>query len=647
MNTIVIEILRTGQAVNELLDTDINYIALCGAQPAKDLVIACRQDEFNERITLLRYNNNDEAKRQEGISFFQQLVDGVIDQIYPTGMPAPQPGEWLHLRLVTTPKEMAQIPFEIALTPQQIQQTDKPLPFFLNPQYKTTLTREVRRIAFAHYKWPVKPRILFAWAEPRATVPHEEHLAAFVEVLRPWALPVTEPAFPVQPNLGALVTELRDASLNKIKDAVTKAVKEGKPYTHIHLLAHGTKNDDPQGEQFLLLLCGEAGKRVPYKATGPELEAALMITDEQGRVYCPQIVSLVACDSGAMGSPVNPAGSLAHHLHQVGVPCVFASQFPLTQQGSVNLVTALYTCLLESSDPRKALYFTREKLDAGNVHDWASLVAYARFPEDVDEQMKDVELRIKLEFMKTSNALTDHVLKHLDAIKDNADEELEKVSQRMEKSIADLTALVQTAKGQKSKERFAEHYGLIGSAYKRKAEHLFRMAGLAGEAGVPAASLEALALGKDWYYRAYNEFLYSHWTGTQYLSLQLVLTGTLTGEEERDMWTLCRIMAMQDEKKAANNETLAWAYGTLAELYLLRPFTYAAEQQSQHTETALLKAKSYIAKLNELKDQLFPQESTARQLERYIKWWVHISTAASNQLQQTATTLRNGLEVVV
>src|SRR6185295_1021738 len=178
MNTIIVEILRDGQTVNQLLQKELNYIALCGPETAKDFVIACDQELFDEHIKLLRYET-DESSRQSGIEFFQQLITGIIEQIYPSELAKILRKDFLHLRLVTTPKEIAQLPFEMALTPTQLQSDSSRKPFFVNEEIKTTFTREVRRVYFEHYNWPVKPRILFAWAEPDDDVPHIGHSNAF------------------------------------------------------------------------------------------------------------------------------------------------------------------------------------------------------------------------------------------------------------------------------------------------------------------------------------------------------------------------------------------------------------------------------------------------------------------------------------
>jgi hypothetical protein len=646
MNTIIIEILRNGQTVNQLLQKELNYIALCGPEVAKDFMIKCDQEIFDDHIKLLRYDT-DESSRQLGIAFFQELITGIIDQIYPAELAKVLKKDFLHLRLVTTPKEIAQLPFEMALTPKELQNTPDRKPFFINDDIKTTFTREVRHVYFDHYNWPVKPRILFAWARPGDDVPHIGHADAFSEVLRPWALPMKKVKEQVVPDIEKMITTIANATPGMIKSEISRAVDNNEPYTHIHLLAHGMRNPDETGEQFLLVLNNDDKTKRLFAADASDLAASLIV-EKDGCRFIPQVVTLAACDSGNTGSPVNPVGSLAHGLHNAGIPCVFASQLPLTQDGSVKLVKSLYKKLLESSDPRLALYNTRVGLKEDGNHDWASLVAYARFPEDIDEQMKDVHLKIILEFMKTSNGLADHVIRYMNQIKpEDIKNYFNEVSKRLDDSIKELTDLLENSKNDKvNKLRFAEQYGLMGSAYKRKAEHIFRttLFDKSITESIINESKQALTNAMNSYQKGYK-YMNSHWTGSQYLSLAAVLNGTLADEETQDIWLLCRILATADEKTSdVNDESLAWAYGTLAELFLLKPLT--GTMQREEKDKSFSKAKEYLRKLNQLKGQQFqfPKESTARQIERYINWWPKMfQSEAVEQLESAAKELRQEL----
>jgi hypothetical protein len=75
-------------------------------------------------------------------------------------------------------------------------------------------------------------------------------------------------------------------------------------------------------------------------------------------------------------------GSLAHALHEAGVPLVIGGQFPISFAGSVAMVEVLYEGLLWGKDPRISISDLRRRLHSQfpHAHDWASIVAYASFP---------------------------------------------------------------------------------------------------------------------------------------------------------------------------------------------------------------------------------------------------------------------------
>lgn len=656
MHTLTIEILRIGQPHDHSLSKKTKYIALCGTHPSLDFSVGCDQLTFDRYKEMLRYFESDEKTRQEGINFFEQLMTKILDEIEPLRVEG-QTEDWLHLRLVMTPKELAQLPFELALTPKGFQgQHSKK--FLLNPQRITTLTREVRQVAPTRYSWPHKPRILFAWAEPDDTVPHEAHFAAIRDIVKHFAIPIKDNAEPI-PDLAPLITPLRRASLKSINNAVKAAIDQGNPYTYIHILAHGSKPDTDGAEEFTLVLHDNDNPDKSYNTNGEELAIAILEID-QNITRFPAVVSLMACDSSNEGSISLPAGSLAHQLHQSGVPCVFASQFPLSTEGSVKLVSTLYQKLLiEGYDPRKALYQTRMDLFNSKTHDWASLVAYVRFPEDIDDQLIDNHLKILLQSMKTANAWADHLLKHKNDLNPETSAAVfTDINDRLDGSIKDLKALFLTDINTK-KIRYAEHFGLMGSAYKRKAEHLFRMADIKKE---PVESLyrksrEALSSSRDWYLRGYEKQI-NHWTAIQYLSLTAIINGTLAGSAEKDIWTITRILAEDDTKETKDPMSRIWGWGTLAELYLLSPLRLPADQPDidQEIVSAKASASKYIENISKAEisfidntlikkeEILFAKESTFRQLERYISWWpAMLHSSSISVLKNMANELIKGL----
>jgi hypothetical protein len=647
MHTVTIEILRTGESHSHELSEKTKYIALCGSHPHVDLTIDCNQTTFSKYKKMLRYFESDEQQRQKGILFFEQLITKIFDDIVPLRVEG-QTEDWLHLRLVITPRELAQLPFELALTPEGLR--GHPLKrFLLNPQRLTTLTREVRQVGTLKYNWPYKPRILFAWASPNAEVPYREHSDALIEIVKHFARPIKNSAEPV-PDIAPLITFLKQASLRSIKENVRAAVEEGNPYTYIHLLAHGSSAGDSETEIFKLLLHDDNDVNPAHETNGEELANALLAVNGN-QTFFPAIVSVMACDSSNEGSLFLPAGSLAHQLHRSGVPCVFASQFPLSVEGSVNLVSTLYKRLLiDRDDPRIALYHARNDLFKSAVHDWASLVAYVRFPENIDEQLKDNHLKILLQSLKTANAWSEHLLRYKDEM---APEKkavwFENVSKQLDEAIKDLEDLLKSDIHQK-KERFTEHYGLLGSTFKRKAEHFYRMATFQPQnaESLLAESKKALSFSKVWYQRGFEKQM-NHWNAVQYLSLAAITEGNISSSSVKDIWTISKLLAEMDGKENNDTITRIWAWGSLAELWLLAPLRFQADEKgslADETENALFYLKKiaraefdFIEKLPEIgQDLKFARESTFRQFERYIGWWPEVyKSAGVGRLKELAT----------
>lgn len=640
MHSVSIELLRTGTPHNQTLSPGISYLALCGSHPPAEFRIDLEQYKFNQYLKLLRYSDSNGESRMLAIEALQKIITGIFEQIIALLVEASDAKAWLHIRLVMTPKELGMLPFELALTPKGFQGMQEK-PFLLNQQRLTTLTREVRQVASKSYNWPYRVRILFAWAAPEAEVPHEEHLTQLIAALKPFALPFKEISEPL-PDVSFLLKEVKNADLNTIQKELESAVLEKNPYTHVHILAHGVEKEDENGKHFALGL-QKFGVKEENPVDGLQLASALIVV-YNGKSYSPAVVTITACDSGNLGNPLLPGGSLAHVLHASGVPCVFASQFPLSIPGSIKLVECLYPKLVRGDDPRIALYYTREALknvDA-NVHDWASLVAYARLPENIDEQLENIRLKIVLETMKTNNGWSDHVLLHgREVDKDKITAIFNDVKRAIETSIHDLIAILDQVPSKEEKlERIAEHYGLLGSAYKRKAEFFFSMSLQMDEKNKEnlEGSLQAIKDGQKWYKKGFDLLPANHWSGTQYLSLTAVLNGNLINE--RKIWVVVKFMAKQDLKEPSKR---IWALGTLAELYLLKPLTLPPDKFAETRLKAMTKATEYIIELAN-SEYSFPVESTIRQLERYINWWPQlIGSPTADQLKEMAAEIRSKL----
>src|SRR5262249_54025259 len=124
--------------------------------------------------------------------------------------------------------------------------------------------------------------------------------------------------------------------------------------------------------------------------------------DNEEVVRPPAVVTLAVCHGASQGSVVGAGASVAHALHEGGIPLVVASQFPLSFAASVLMVEVLYEGLLWGGDPRRVLNDLRAQLRSRlrDTHDWASLVAYAALPDNFDDQL----LEVRLEQLRRSSA---------------------------------------------------------------------------------------------------------------------------------------------------------------------------------------------------------------------------------------------------
>ena len=113
-----------------------------------------------------------------------------------------------------------------------------------------------------------------------------------------------------------------------------------------------------------------------------------------GELACPSVVTIASCDSGNVGSVVGAGASVAHALHESGIPLVVSFQFPLSCSGSVVLTQSLYEGRLAGSDPRRLVDKTRRllKTQVSKSHDWAGLVAYASLPTDIEQKIAEARI---------------------------------------------------------------------------------------------------------------------------------------------------------------------------------------------------------------------------------------------------------------
>ncbi|MCL6257477.1 CHAT domain-containing protein [Aquiflexum sp. TKW24L] len=620
MKQLILGIARAGTHNNYLLNEDTRYISMFGTKPEVTFTISCGHDKLIEKISQLRYNDADPSSADEAISYFQRITSKLLQDLKYLTIDENDLSP-LHIRLVATPLELAQVPFEFFPCPENISEGKK-IPLLAHPDRIISLTREIRQETEANYSWPHKPRILFAWAQPdpKMPVPHKEHQAVLEKMVSHLARPKKTIAYP-EPNLSEFLTTIPHASIEAIQQEILHGQKEERPYTHFHLLAHGggqIKNAAVM--EFRLLLCKNNTTDKIHRVPGESLAKALVPDNQK---LSPAVVSLSVCDSGNIGNTILPSGSVAYQLHQAGIPCIIASQFPLTQSGSTILIKTLFEKMVNGYDPRLALYETRVVLKKEQSHDWSSMIAYARFPDDIDEQLESSQLNWRFDSMKVSNSWVDHIFKHWDEFtKEQMDELFLIIKNKLLHSIEVLEKMMDSNNESTLKpQNQSEHFGLLGSSFKRKAEFLFRWANLNPQSsdGLIAESNAALERAKIYYKKGFETNPFSHWNATQYLALQAISQSIPDSDQE--IWSVTQFMATRDGKTLKDQAARIWAWGTLAELYLLKPLNMPGSNPKDDQDE-INQAMEQVQKIAASDKQYNnAKESMARQLERYIHWW--------------------------
>jgi hypothetical protein len=538
----------------------------------------------------------------------------------------------LHLQLMVWGSELALVPFEIMTLPSGFPGSGKPL--LTLDKVPVTLTREVRLTESHTVEWDRAPRVLFAWAEPPGVshVPVREHLLTLRRALEPW---IPWRATPEQrvAEVQRQLTVLHNATLDDIRDACST-----NSFTHVHILAHGVETSEAGERRYGIALNRDRRQPAVDVIDGKALEQALHVRSHDGsRVSRPTAVTLATCDSGAVGSTLTPGGSIAHDLHEAGVPWVIASQLPMTVAGSVLLTECWYSGVLLGADPRWVVHGLRRRLksDSRTKHDWASLAVYAVTPPDLAAQVtafrsRQTKARVDVLF-DTVERMSDEDVGSLD---------IERVKTIFAEIRGALTRWQKEApagdKPDARRER-AERIGLSAAAEKRIALLLREHAPAAkGHGQAENEADAAMARARDLYHKAFSEDWTNLWVLTQFLSLNAVSENPFAeGIVLSDWWTVARTLAQQ-QCRDADAASRAWAFATLAEIELLG-FAFG-NYTAGHAGEVTTRVVQYCRTIAEIMgDDSFHVRSTRRQFERYNKWW---SAARPEWQQITAAALR-------
>ena len=181
MKSIMIEFLRYGGERHSISEKEM-YIRTVGAFEAEQVFMTMNEDECFEWLCQLRYGSQTkELERQKALD---QLAKKVTEFLEPPELPE----EPVQLDLVTSARELWQLPFEAVRFP-----TGEPM--FVDNENVVVLTRRVRKREFAERRhlWPAKPQVLLISASPAwggRKVPFDEHHKALREALKPWIEPL-------------------------------------------------------------------------------------------------------------------------------------------------------------------------------------------------------------------------------------------------------------------------------------------------------------------------------------------------------------------------------------------------------------------------------------------------------------------------
>ena len=641
--TIVLEILRHGIAYRQLLSPATEYQALCGNHEAASVTVPFTHAEFMQRIRSLRYEREGPEERAlevrrtaEDLARVFEQIPGLINEL--AARDAVAPG-LLHLRLILSAPELALLPFELGIGPAGFPGAGSEIS--LQAEAPLSITREARRISGHKIQWPTKPRILFAAASPpkAGPVPLEAHLLELRRAIDPWIRQDEQ----TDRQVGDMLTVLPQASLEEIQRHCAEQV-----FTHVHVLAHGAgiEGSDEYGKFGLAL--HDRSKTSTDVVDGKRLADALRAHRRKPGEFLasPTVVTLASCDSGNVGDVTTPGSSMAHTLHAAGIPFVVASQFPLTVAGSVTMTSVLYRRLLWGEDPRVVLHDVRQQLHqmGAGVHDWASLVAYAALPSNLDEQLEQVRSeqarRAMGVAMSKAEAGQDLILRA------DSTSPRELSATECKKRIAALGELERAMeimpppplpgrsvvlpevsgrseesgiRGATEKRRAWVHHVLMTDA-RLRAERL-RSEGR-GDPEVREAVREgerhgdeeqaALARAFEHYRDAFRLDMATHWAAVQYLGLGVVIERAAECPEEH--WAIARAVAQLCQRHPDRVQR-AWAHASLLELSLLE-----LERKRQKPARLVEKLADHWSRFCEDADRE-EMVSTERQLRRYAYWW--------------------------
>ncbi len=618
--TITLELLRHGPAHNQLLSPLTPYIALSGSHAAETVHIDIEHHRMLRRLRGLRYQQDrattdDElVETAEPVSRMLREIRGLSDDL----AAARSDAELVHLELVFSAAELAMLPFELAGAGASSEQW-----LSLQSAPSVVVTRRTRHAPKTRVDWSKRPTILFAAASPpEAPIPDsllKAHYQALGEALLPWLVD--------RQRIDQRLVVLPRASLASIRHACQ--IHE---FSHIHIVAHGITMPEDEGEdlRYGLALHADRNESTMEIVSGRRLADALRASKDGSSRSLPALITLASCDAGNQGSVIAPGASIAHKLHEMGVPLVIGSQLPLSEEGSRIMTEIVYKRVLHGDDPRSILSELRSELRARcrRTHDWASLVAYASLPADIASQLREARRERAKSAVDVALARMDYVEQEQEKRAPTEKASMSDAQHALEAAIARLYKAMPRSDSPLARMRRAKVFGLLGNAKKRWAEHLDVRERSSSHTSVSPSALpdhdawtapttvdEALAEARADYREAFRLSMSEVWALVQSLALDVALGRTIDPEE----WSTASVLAHEVLQSTRDPLRLAWAHAALAELAViaqLLPEDHAARHRAKD------EAHMHI---DEMLKRIAPSSadaySTRRQLDRYASWW--------------------------
>ena len=380
IRTVTVELLRAGPRHNQLLSPLTLYLGVCGDAPAGRVTLPYEHRDMEQRLADLNYRvvaEGDPLRRETALERTGDEIAGILSLI--PGLAGALNSETertdtlTQLRIVLSASELAMLPFEVSKVLDGAGSSGTWLA--LQSRSPVCITRHIRSTSAEGMRWPSDPRILFIIGPE---TPGDAHREALELALAPYR--------DSNDSVAERLVVVERATLALIATAVERAARQGKPFSHVHVLAHGDELSDNDRYSAIGLSLHD---RV---VSGKDLATALTSMTDAG-VNRPAVVSLATCNSAEVRNVRTPDASVAHDLHDQGVPLVVASQFPLSVEGSLPFVERFYEGQLRGEHPLLSLYHVRLLLRSRmgqDTHDWASIVVYEAFPSDLREQLEDL-----------------------------------------------------------------------------------------------------------------------------------------------------------------------------------------------------------------------------------------------------------------